>query len=377
MRCWKCGRDVPPALFCTRCGAHQADAGGRGARRSQRFAANPDEEVGQASVVSTLFPHLGHHETNEFRWALALGLGLIFVLYLAGLIAGAILASAVLVPVLYVMYLYEVRVFRDAPLPILGMTFGGGLLLGAVVSILGNRLFPQDPVLTPDAAGLAVNVGGLLAFAIVLPVIHELVKPLPALLVRRPHLGETIDGLVLGVAAGLGFAAASTLVQFSAVITTLGIRTEPGEWLLPLASIAALQPLLHGSTTGAITAAIWRGRGGPRGAAVVLAVLAAVAAHVAFALGTALMPITGAGTIATLVWQAAVVGAMLIYVRWLLHDALLDEAASLGYAVTSCPSCDHSITAAGFCPMCGMALTAVSSDVRRARVDLDSRTGEA
>lgn len=378
MRCWNCGRDVPAGVFCTRCGAHQGGEARADARRTRRFAANPDEEVAQASVFGTLFPHLAHHETNEFRWALLLGLALIFIFYLAGLIAGAILASAVLIPTLYIMYLYEVRVFRDAPLPVLGFTFGGGLLLGAVVSILGNRLLPQVSVLLPDLDGVSVNVSALIVFAVVIPVIQEIVKPLPALVFRRRSgLGETIDGLVLGVAAGLGFAAASTIVQFSQVITGLGVQTDPGDWIFPLLSIAVFLPLLQGSTTGAITGAIWRGRGGPRGMAIVLTILAAVTAHILFALGTALIPATGAAGAATLIWQAAVVGVLLIYIRWMLHDALLDEASNMGFALTSCPNCETSITAAGFCPNCGMALTAVSSDIRRARIDLDSPAEEA
>ena len=40
----------------------------------------------------------------------------------------------------------------------------------------------------------------------ILPIIQLVVMPLPALLLlTRPQFGETIDGLVFGITAGLGF----------------------------------------------------------------------------------------------------------------------------------------------------------------------------
>ena len=59
--------------------------------------------------------------------------------------------------------------------------------------------------------------------------------------------------------------------------------------------------------------------------------------------------------------------AGLIYVRYLLHHALLEEAAHMGFAETVCPNCHMHIVASGFCPNCGMALTAAPTSVKRAR----------
>ena len=36
--------------------------------------------MAQPSVITTLFPHLGHHKVHEFRWALLLGLAIDVVL---------------------------------------------------------------------------------------------------------------------------------------------------------------------------------------------------------------------------------------------------------------------------------------------------------
>ena len=93
----------------------------------------------------------------------------------------------------------------------------------------------------------------------------------------------------------------------------------------------------------------------------------AVVAHVAFALGTLLLKDMAAAQLFVLVWQAVVVGALLIYVRYLLHHALLEEAAHMGFAETVCPNCHMHIVASGFCPNCGMALTAAPAAVKRAR----------
>jgi hypothetical protein len=93
----------------------------------------------------------------------------------------------------------------------------------------------------------------------------------------------------------------------------------------------------------------------------------AVIAHVAFSAGTLLLKDVAVSALFVLIWQAVVVGALLIYVRYLLHHALLEEAAHMGYAETVCPNCHMHIVASGFCPNCGMALTAAPNAVKRAR----------
>src|SRR5207245_11369781 len=92
-----------------------------------------------------------------------------------------------------------------------------------------------------------------------------------------------------------------------------------------------------------------------------------VIADVAFALGTLLLKDAQVNPLFVLVWQAGVVRALLIYVRYLLQHALLEEAAHMGFAETVCPNCHMHIVASGFCPNCGMALTAAPAAVKRAR----------
>ncbi|HEV1992656.1 MAG TPA: hypothetical protein VGR34_07310, partial [Candidatus Dormibacteraeota bacterium] len=125
--------------------------------------------------------------------------------------------------------------------------------------------------------------------------------------------------------------------------------------------------LLQGSTTGMIVATIWRYRRGRLGQREIGAVAMAVLAHIAFSAGTEVLKATSVNALLILIWQAAIVGALLIYIRYLLHHALLDEAAHMGFAETVCPSCHMHIVASGFCPNCGMALTAAPNAVKRSR----------
>ena len=93
----------------------------------------------------------------------------------------------------------------------------------------------------------------------------------------------------------------------------------------------------------------------------------AVLAHVAFAEGTQVLRDTAVSPLFILVWQALIVGAVLVYIRYLLHYALLEEAAHMGFAETVCPNCHMHIVAAGFCPNCGVALAAAPTSVKRGR----------
>lgn len=372
MTCERCGRESPEARFCTWCGAGQTGAAaGAGGHRNDHYAAHPDEAVVQPGVFTTLFPHLGRNGINEFRWAFVVGIAVLLVLYATGLVAAAIIVGAILVPLLYVMYLYEVRVYRDAPIPVLGLTIGGGFVLGVVLTLLVRALSTATEQVTVLPFGTTIDIAGLLLAGVLIPVVQEVVKPIPALLLRRrADFPETIDGLVFGVAAGLGFAAAVTIIQFSEVITSLPIQTDPSNWIYPLITLAVLMPLLQGSATGVITGALWRSGRQPLSAFGLRGIAAAVIAHCAFVVGTLLLASAGAEPILSIGWQVLIVGVLLIFVRLFLHDALIQESADLGLAQTTCSNCGSRITAAGFCPVCGMALSAASRDAPQPSPDL-------
>ena len=378
MRCDHCAHDVPDGVFCTRCGAHQGTTGeiGDARLREHRYAAHPSEHVIQPAIFTTLFPHLGQHKVHEFRWAFVVGLAGIVILWIAGLITAAILVATFLVPVLYLIYLYEAQVYRDEPAIVLGFTIGGGAVVGLIVTLIERALFNPYSGIGNPLHNTGIDVGAVLFLGLVVPIAQEVLKPLPAIfMTNRAQFPETVDGLVFGVAAGLGFSVAESLVAFSTALTTLPPHLTPGTWIYDLTTLAVFQPILQGSATGMIVAAFWRFRRGRLAGREIGGVAMALLAHVAFSLGTILLKDSAVEPLFVLVWQAVVVGALLIYVRYLLHHALMEEAAHMGFAETVCPNCHRHIVASGFCPNCGAALTAAPSAIKRARKPVARSSG--
>ncbi len=361
MKCDQCGQDVPEGVFCTRCGAHQGTTGELSdpKARLHSYAAHPGEPVVHAGVFTTLFPHLGHSKVSEFRWAFIVGVALIVVLNVLGFNTTAILVAAVLMPALYLMYLREAQVYKDEPVRVLAIVFGGGIVLGVVVTVLTNRLLPG-----PHPIGATLEFGTVFVVAILIPIIQEIVKPLPALFLRgRPGFGETVDGLVFGITAGLGFTFAATIVSFSPVLAG-PFHADPANWIYSLLTLGVLNPILQGSATGAIVAAIWRASLNRLGTREIGVVVAAIVAHVLFSAGQLWISNAGLTPLIALLWEALVVAGLLVYIRFVLHHALLEEASHMGFTETVCPNCHKHIVAAGFCPACGKALTAAPDAVR-------------
>jgi RsiW-degrading membrane proteinase PrsW (M82 family) len=364
MRCEQCGHDVPEGVFCTHCGAHQGTPGlGDPKRRLGHFAAHPGEHVLQPAIFTTLFPHLGHRKLHEFRWVFYGGIIGVFALFFAGLITAALCVSVMLLPILYLLYLYEAQVYREEPLPVLALIVIVSIALGVGVTIGTDQLISAE-----GQFSFAVTGGALATIGVLIPLIQEAVKPLPALALRvRPAFRlETMDGLVLGVAAGLGFGVGESFVRLSKIIVDLPVRTTPGNWIFPLLTTAVFLPLLQGTAAGLVCAALWRFARGRVDVLALLGITLALAGHIAFNLVSQVLVNHGWSQLIVLAWEGAVDVVLLLYLRILLHNALLDEAADLGVESRYCSHCHNTLTAEGFCPSCGMALSAVPFHTRPA-----------
>lgn len=351
MTCAHCGRTVPEGLFCTNCGAHQGVGVEAPRDRHHHYAAHPGEHVAQPSVFTTLLPHASHARLHEFRYAFLLGVVAIVILVATGLVVAALLAAIFLMPVLYLVYLYEAQVYRDEPAYVLGVTLVGGIALGLLVTILADRIIGPTTGRSFQAT---------LAYTVLVPIIQLIVLPIPALLLRsRPAFHETVDGLVFGVAAGLGFSVAEQIVRFSNVFSSLGVHTDSAGWIYPLVSVAVLVPLLHGSAAGEIAAALWRNRSESTAARLApYGIPLALIASVAFYFVAQILQNNGVSPLVVLLYQAVPIGVLLVYIRYLLHHALLEEARDLGFNAVVCPNCHRHVMASGFCPNCGVALSA-------------------
>jgi RsiW-degrading membrane proteinase PrsW (M82 family) len=346
---------VPDAVFCTACGAHQGTTGQSGdpKLRHQYYAAHPSEHVGQPAVFSTLFPHLGHGRLHEFRYAFFGALAVPVLLVATGLVTAALLGAIFLIPILYLVYLYEAQVYRDEPATVLGFTIGGGLLLGLVVTIVADKILQGN--------GRGDTVAQVVGLTVILPIVQVIVMAAAALLLRnRPQFSETIDGLVFGVAAGLGFSVAEGLVRFSSVITDQGFQVDSANWIVPMISVAVLIPLLHGSASGVTAASLWRSdrRGRARSLGIFGAAMA-ILLSIAFYLIGQLLQINHVSALVVLAFQVLPVAGLLVYTRYLLHHSLLAEAAGMGFRPAVCPHCHRHVVAAGFCPNCGVSISAV------------------
>jgi RsiW-degrading membrane proteinase PrsW (M82 family) len=368
MQCDHCHEVVVDGVFCTRCGSHQGTTDDqRDARsRTHSYAAYPGEHVAHPALLSTLLPHLGQHKVHEFRWALLAGLAGVVLLWATGFITAAILVAAFLIPVLYLIYLYEAQVYQDEPATVVGFTIGGGAVLGIVLTLAVRALISPLTLNPGPLASSNMDWLALLGLAVFFPIVQEVIKPLPALVLRGRNFPETMDGLTFGVAAGIGYATAESIINFSSVIGRLPLQTTAGNWIFPLLSIAILQPVMQGTCTGILAASIWRAGKNKAKSPELLGIAGALAGHIAFSLGSQLLS-NGPGWVTVLAWQTAVVVALLVGLRYLLHYALLEEGRDYGLVEAVCAHCHKHVMAAGFCPTCGMALIAAPHRVRQSR----------
>ena len=159
------------------------------------------------------------------------------------LIPTVLLIGAFLVPVTYVVYLYERGALYDVPITTVALTFFYGGFLGVIAA----------SILEQDIAGFGLL--SLLAVALS----EEFAKPLGVLwLIRRQDYADELHGLVLGGAAGMGFAALETMgYGFTYLVLSRGNLDVLGQVLLTRGLLA---PLAHGTWSAIVVGTIWRER---------------------------------------------------------------------------------------------------------------------
>jgi predicted amidophosphoribosyltransferase len=358
--CNHCHLEVPVGAFCGNCGAHLSDETQH--RRLSNFAAAPNEHVGHVAVISTLFPHLPHRHAHAFRQALVGGVIIVIALAALRLYAPATVMASILLPVLYLLYLYEVEVYEEEPVLVIGVTFVFSLLLGVGYTLVIDRLLSPTTI---DGHSLSLVVQG-----VVLPlVIQSLMLLGPLILLARPRFDEALDGLTFGVASALGFTLGMTLSALWHGLTAPLLGDSPSaDEILRLLRPALIAGVVNASATGVITATLWvrrhgrsaeRHRSSLRGlpAAIVAVVLVQIGLGFAAYYVADLLLLVGLWTLAAM--------ALLLYLRVVLHHALLDEGRehALG-PMSACEDCHRMVPAMRFCPACGVARSAASKRSR-------------
>jgi RNA polymerase subunit RPABC4/transcription elongation factor Spt4 len=358
--CPHCERVVPQGDFCGHCGAHLTTAS---ATRRHAFAAVPSEPVAHLSIITTLFPHLPHRRGGAFRWALLAGAAAVLVLAALHLFAPATIAAVCLLPVLYLLYLYEVEVYESEPWLVIGATMIAGAVLGyAFTSFSGDAVSRLN--LTGDRESAIVLAG--VAIPIVAQVLM-LAGPL-FLYAFRSRFYEPLDGLTFGAASALGFTLSSSLTAFWPLISgPLVASGDPLDWSLRLLRAGILLSLVNASTTALIAAAIWLQRydrrrlGRPWTTNILAAVIVAIGAQVVLGLVGSL----ASDLVAEVAVRLLATLGLLMYLRLVIHQALLVEGAEHEIGPDSpCPECHRMVPTMAFCPACGAARAAASKHGR-------------
>ncbi len=371
------------ASFCHRCGTSLR---GSASTRTATYAVQSSEGVNQFALISTIMPHTNRETADNYRWAMIASAVFIVGATAFGLLPVAIAAAAFLVPVSYLVYIYDVNLWEDAPAPVvIGLFLVTGALSVVVSLVFFDWVFEsqyQSFAAGGSRGGIdTLSVPALLLFAVLLPVVAQVVANVPAaLLATRPQFDDMIDGLTFGVAAGTAYAAFETIVVFHSVFTTGGLRTTDGlaTWFVVIVNLMVVKSLIYGTAAG-IAVAAFSGKGeGYDGFTVsyVKNFAFATGMTVLYWLGVRLAAYLPFGQALGLLWGFLVLAVLVIRIRVMLQAALLEaaieDAAKEGHSKretfveTFCPECENMLLVGSqFCIACGTSVRSTSHQARR------------
>jgi len=386
-KCEHCGSEVPESRFCIRCG-HEHEGGDTALSRISRvpgasvvgrglsgvfsidpsslsgvrraFAAAPDESVLRPTIVSTIFPQLPRPSMAVFRACLGLGLATVLVLGVAKLYPVALIAGAILLPLLVVLYMVDVNVFEEQSLPVIGGTLAWGLVTGAVTALIAKSLSPSGSQVFVGGHGSLVFTRGVL-----IPLLSfVLILAGPLAMLRYPRFSTVLDGATFAAASASAFVGAEVIVQALSVLSH-GLR-PPGSvvpWLVQLAMIAVALPLVTMASMAATAGAIWLKVRAPIRDRSALGRLGSL--YLVVPLGAATLIVSAIVQITVVSGMAlAIIAVMavlaLMWLRQVIHVGLLEEALLIEDApIITCANCGDRTRHGSFCESCGISLAAL------------------
>jgi RsiW-degrading membrane proteinase PrsW (M82 family)/RNA polymerase subunit RPABC4/transcription elongation factor Spt4 len=372
--CRVCKTDVPAGAFCGFCGSHLTSKRGDGPPwlRLRAYGAAPGEHVLRPSVASSLFPHLHHRSRAPFRVGLIILLIALVTFAVLRWQAPLVAVSALGLPLLFHLYLYEADAYHDLP--------GRALVLIAVLSAclgVGWARLTDEIIARSYAVAFqtAMEFKQPLADGVIVPVSGAIVMIVPIALARLSRVGtrESLDGFLIGAVAAMSFTAAATLTRLAPQFATgLMASHRPIVGLVAEAGIRGVAMSLVAATAGGMVgAALWFTRPDPAHQHEGQWLASPLPAVTVVLIAYAALGLTDASPLAE-TWQLlvylTVALLMVVALRLVLHMALLREAHDpITQEPLLCEDCGHVVPDMAFCPACGVATRAASRSSRAAR----------
>jgi hypothetical protein len=285
-------------------------------------------ELLRPKLISTLFPHLPRDSHRDYRLALGLGTVAVVVLAVLRLFPVALIAAALLLPLLVALYLVDVNVYEDEPVWALSLTMGWGAITGVGFGLLALAVAPSTASVVVNGTSQYLFVQG-----VVLPFCGFFVLLLgPLVLLRYQHFNAVLDGVTFGASTGAAFSGAEA-ITYGAHLIGAGLR--PGgavlPWIWRLLSLGLGMPIVIMGAAAAACAALWLRYRAPARDAEALGALG----HPAVALPVAGLLVAGAAIGETflsaggwLIWLAAFDLVAISLLARAIHVGLLEEEAA-------------------------------------------------
>ena len=370
MECPRCRAQLPEvAHFCHVCGQDQRSAD---VSRRKSFAAKPDEPVASFALISSIMPRGAGQRPQTYRIALTIALVIALIAAIFGAMPIAVLVAAFAIPIVYIVYIYDVNLWEDEPLSVTALAFALTSVLSIAFTILWTFLRGPVPFTTPTLGGDfsgSPRVGAFLIVALLVPVVGEAIRQIgPVILASRPQFDDLMDGLTFGVISGVSYACFDTIVRHWSLLTGGLQQPNPGLWVSLIFLEGFVKPLIIGTATGIACAefsGLGRGYDGftPR---YFRGIVEAVLANIAYQAGTYLFSFVGSSTMAVILsiaWGLVILAILILRVRNILHaglmEAALERSAREGGAgeVEFCAQCEMPLLEhAAFCNACGTAV---------------------
>lgn len=373
MECPRCRAGLPEvAHFCHTCGQDQR-SGDQARRRS--FAVKPDEPVASFALISTIMPRGVGQRPQTYRIALTIALTVALVAAIFGALPIAVLVAAFAIPIVYIVYIYDVNLWEDEPLTVTAMAFALTGALALIFTIIWTTL-RGDGLSGADFGGGSVGgprVGTFLLVALLVPIVGEAIKQVgPLFLASRPRFDDLMDGLTFGVISGVAYASFDTIVKHWSLLTGgMAGLDDPGLWASLIFLEGFVKPLIFGTATGIACAefsGLGKGYDGftPR---YFRGLAEAIVANIAYQAGAYLFSFVPNSTLAvilTLMWGALILAVLILRVRTVLHVGLMEAALERSARETRittdaelqfCAQCEMPLPGrAAFCNACGTAV---------------------